>query len=1210
MGDRLKVRDNCCQYNKNGEKTVFKKASLTIFFLLLILISACDEDKEATDGGAQRAAGSSASDTDAASGGDLGDGDHTAGTVYEIQEEGVFISEVLPGVPGNNNQEFVELYNAGGKVVDLEGWSLWYLLGLGQEEQLVYAWDTSAVIPSYGHYLLIRSGKDFGIIPDASFEPSLFERKGGLALRDADGNDIDKIGWGDAAEGFFSGSPVQPPDDGASLERLPGGDNGNGVDSGVNAVDFVARAIPEAQNSGSSVTPVLDRQLTIYIEAPDSVEPGKEFIYLVHVQNQTGEEASEVSVTVPIPPGYSVLVLPEGAKEQDARVEWGIGTMADGEAITDNIHLQSPFTYSDALVSGYYAQAEGMSPAFGPLQVVSVAGGSIPIANARQFVGNLVTVEGVATMYTGGFFAGTTGTKFYMEDESGGIQVFVPGGGGAVNVDIGDLVRVTGEIEPYRDSLELVPGDFRADIEILETGALEPEPSPITIADNERNDSVLGMLNVVVGTAAVIEEFTYDYQIELIDDQGNTTLVLIEKDTGVTAEPLDAGQQYRFTGISEFYSGARQIKPRLQSDLVQIFPPVLLLEMSAGNSVTPGGILTYTITAYNHTLEKLTDLHISVQPPSGDVSARAFLDGGFIIDDDLVWIVDSLEANGESVQVRYTLNVYQDEGGMIAADSARASAQPWTGVVKSSPFLTFVGSGVPIWAIQGSGDRSPYVRSEATTVGVVTGVFPELSGFWIQEIESDEEPDTSAGLFVLLEEFEIPVTQGDLVRVKGKVREISSQTTLHALAPEDIEIISSDNELPAPVEYDPPLEMDEALAYKEALEGMLVTVAEPAVAIGPTTRFGEYVLVRESWGVDSVRRGEEAGHFIFVDDGSEATHENQSTLTNTPVARGDLITGVTGPLAYTFGQHKIEPISTGEISSQERALPALPPTRAYEFSVATFNVENLFDLLDPHPTSPPMPTVDEYHLKLDKIAEAIVAMGAPTIIGLQEVENINVLEDLVEQEQLANFDYVPFLVEGEDPRGIDVAYIVRSDRATVEGANSYPAPEGLTTRPTLVITTTIHLNQGDVTVYVLNNHLSSLASGEEATEPRRTAQAAWNANLVDRIRKVDPEGNFIVLGDLNSFVNTPPLQAIEEAGLRHVYEYLGSEAEWPYTYVFQGATQTLDHILVSEELFSRLALVDALHIDADFPIMDPEDSSARHVSDHDPLVAIFSFEGT
>jgi predicted extracellular nuclease len=1186
----------------SGEMTVYRKTMLTALLLFLLLLAACDEDDPTPEAVDQPESTETTTGVPSA-----GDPD-TSEAIYEIQNEGVFISEVLPGVPGNNNKEFIEIYNAGSSVVDLEGWSLWYSLGTGQEEIEVYSWGNSSSIPPLGHFLLIRSEKDFGIIPDGSFDTSLFERKGGLALRDGGGNPVDQVGWGDAADGFFAGSPAAAPDDGASLERLPGGVEGSGVDSGDNAADFIARELPDPQNSGSTPTPGLEKQLTVYIEAPNTVEPGEEFLYLVHVENHSGENAAGVSVTIPVPGGYNVLDLPNEAREVGSRVEWMVGDLADGESSSANILLQSPFTYYDSLVSGYYVDAEGLLPAYGPLQVISVAGGSIPVANARELAGNVVTVEGLATMFTGGFFAGSTSTKFYMEDDTGGIQVFIPSGLGSVNVEIGDRVRVTGRIVPYRDSLELVPVEVPADVEILEPGAAEPIPSAITIADNERNDAVLGMLNVVEGTATQIEEFTYDFQIELTDDQGESTLVLIEKDTGVTAEPMDAGLQYRITGISEFYSGARQIKPRLQSDLVQIFPPVLLLEMSAGNSVLPGEILTYTVTAYNHRPDALNDLHVTVLPPEKGLTVEEILDGGFSLDEDLIWIIDTLEGNGGSVQVRYTATINGEEGDTISAEPAIAAASgQLPESVESDPYLTFIGSGVPIWAIQGSGERSPYARSEASTVGVVTGVFPELSGFWIQEIETDEEPETSSGLFVLVEEFEIPVASGDLVRVNGLVREISSQTTLHVLAPQDIEIIESGNDLPVPVDYDPPKDMEEALEYKETLEGMLVTIDVAAVVIGPTTRYGEYVLLRESWGEDSVRRTEDMGHFIFVDDGSEATHENQSTLTYTPVARGDMITGITGPLAYTFGQHKIQPISTTEIVTQERPIPNMPATQADEFSVATFNVENLFDLLPPHPSDPPMATVDEYHLKLSKIAEAIVAMGAPTIIGLQEVENIGVLEDLVEQEQIAIFDYVPILIEADDPRGIDVGYIVRSDRATVEGFENYPAPDGLTSRHTLVITTTVHLNQGDETVYVLNNHLSSLASGEEATEPRRTGQAAWNATLVERIRQNDPVGHIIVMGDFNSFIHTPPLDVLEDADLRHVYDFFGSEDEWPYTYVFQGATQSLDHILVSEGLFSRLMLVDALHIDADFPIMNLEDSSARHVSDHDPLVAFFSF---
>ena len=98
----------------------------------------------------------------------------------------------------------------------------------------------------------------------------------------------------------------------------------------------------------------------------------------------------------------------------------------------------------------------------------------------------------------------------------------------------------------------------------------------------------------------------------------------------------------------------------------------------------------------------------------------------------------------------------------------------------------------------------------------------------------------------------------------------------------------------------------------------------------------------------------------------------------------------------------------------------------------------------------------------------------------------------------------------------------------------------------------------------------------------------------------------MVLGDLNSFYQTLPVDTLEDSGLQHVYRYLPGE-ERPYTYIFEGRTQTLDHILVSPPLFTQLAVVEVLHTNADYPLGDPEDSSLRRVSDHDPLVAIFSF---
>jgi predicted extracellular nuclease len=409
------------------------------------------------------------------------------------------------------------------------------------------------------------------------------------------------------------------------------------------------------------------------------------------------------------------------------------------------------------------------------------------------------------------------------------------------------------------------------------------------------------------------------------------------------------------------------------------------------------------------------------------------------------------------------------------------------------------------------------------------------------------------------------------------------------------------------VELDPPEDEAESLLYYEALEGMLVQVSAPATAVAPTSKYGEYVLVREEREIERVLRGDPTGMLIFVDDGSETSHADQSTLPYV-VQTGDTVFSVTGPLAFTYEKYKVEPLLRPTIITHTAALPRLPEVGADSFAVATFNVENLFDTRLPHPSDPPRPTRDAYELDLAKTANAIVSMGLPTIVGLQEVENVEILEDLVEQEALVEAGYVPVLIEGTDSRGIDVGYLVRGDRATVEGTEARPAPQGLTSRPPLLITVTVELASGPQRVYLLNNHFTSMAAGEEATEPRRTAQAAWNVLLVEEILQREPDAAVVVLGDLNSFYASEPLDTLREGGLRHVYENGEIVPELPYTYIFQGVSETLDHVLVTPALYEHLTGVTALHINADFPPPLPGDPSARRVSDHDPLIAVFTFD--
>lgn len=1176
-----------------------KRATFTTLFLLLILLNAC-KDTPPPEPLPDETTGLNEEPTPLPV-------ENDADMPTEISSGSIVISELLLAVPGNNQQEFIELYNRSEDVQSLAGWSLWYRLKDEQDEQLLIAWEDDEEIPGLGHYLLGHGGQDVGVLPDSLFELNLSERKGGLLLRNSANEVVDVAGWGEASpQGYFAGRPSVVPESGASLERLPGGDAGNGQNSGDNAADFAILTSPNPQNSGSLLTPLPANFLSLNLDAPAVVEPGTEFVLGVELSNVSDTAVSNITVSIPIASHFELLSLPDGAEVANGRFIWNIPSMAANDSQTAEIRLKSPFSYIDTLVKGSFVSADGMITTFAPLKMIAMAGGSVPIATARTLEGSTVSIEGVATMYTGGLYAGSTGSKFYIEDETGGVQVFVPNGIDDLQVAIGDRLRVTGEVTLYRDSIEVIPDDFSADIELIEQGAAW-EATTIPIAEYQLDDDVIGRLTTIEGTAVRIEEFTYSYEMDIADAEGNITLLYIDKLTGVSAEPFDVGNQYRVTGISEYYSGRYQIYPRLQSDIAQIFPPILMVELDAPNNVPDGGEMDVTILVHNYTSETMSNVQIRTELPE-NAALLDILDGGVLDGNILMWQFAEVAGDGGLVTATYRLAAAAELGEQIQLEPAFVTTDQWMEERSRASFSVFVGDGVPIWAIQGDWFVSPYVRDAVTTDGVVTAVFPDLGGFWLQDIEPDDNPATSDGIFVLLDDgLRFSPAVGDLLDINGRVREISGQTTLFVQADADISLNTTGyTNTFEPVPYHPPTDASEALVYNESLEGMLVIIDEPARVVAPTTKYGEFVMVYASAGVDSVPRTADVGYLMFGDDGSSVTHEDETTQPIV-VTVGDTVSGLMGPLAYTFDNYKIEPVQLPEVVLAERPLPTIRPASENEFSIATFNVENLFDNKDPNPSDPPRPSQEAYTHRLNKIAEAIVAMGAPTIIGLQEVENITVLENLAAQEQLAPFDYQPALIEGLDSRGIDVGYLVRSDVATIVETEQFLSPDGISSRPPLLVKVAIETASGSQTVYVLNNHFSSLASGEAATEPRRTAQAVWNVGVMSLLREADPDAQFVVLGDLNSFYQTLPIDTLQAANLRHVFEFLPDE-ERPYTYIFQGRTQSLDHILLSPALFDRLVLVDVLHIDADYPIGDPADNSPRRASDHDPLVIIITLE--
>jgi hypothetical protein len=1112
------------------------------------------------------------------------------------------ISEILAGVSGDNNQEFIELYNRGAQPVDLRGWSLWYRLSSSPEEQFVHRWTSTALIPGQGHYLLGRLGQDLGLPVDAYFTQALNLTGGSLVLRRTDGAPLDRVGWGKSHPDLTEGEPAPPLENGLSLERAPGSGAGNGQDTEDNRSDFALNPQPSPQNTGAPLTPFAPQRIVLQASAPQAAEPGTEFEYALKVENLTGQALQGVIVNFPLPQDLEWLPSTPGLALEGQEVVWVVGELPAGGKADQRLRVRAPFAYFSALASNAYAQAENWPvPAFaGPLWT-QVRGGKVPIAAARGLVGAELTIEGVVTMNTGNLFAGTNNTKFYLQDESGGIQVQVFGGQGQVSLRAGELARVRGKIGVYRGAVQLVPIVVPDDVQVIGQAA-GPLPEALTIQQARQDFARLpGRLVQVQGQITRVEEFTYSYEIDLADSQGGLLTLYVDKLTGLDVDALEPGQTLQAGGILETRDSQNLLYPRFQADLVEEMPPALLVEASAPFNIQPGETFTTTLTVWNWRPESANDLLITAAYPDGSARLEAVLDGGQVDGNQISWRVDELPGGGASRQLRYRLQAAA-QSGVISPSPYGVSAGSQA-AVQGPAVYTFIGRGVPVWAIQGPDRRSPYVGERLSTQGIVTGVFPGLGGFWIQETALDADPATSHGVFVTAASPPATLAPGDLVEVRGKVREPSQQTTLVLENDIDLTVLSQGNPLPAPVPLDPPVTQAEAERYYEALEGMLVNVAGPAWAVSPTSSYGEYVVVLPYHNQARLYQGDDNGIMIMVDDGASLVHSDRSELAYV-VASGDKVSGLLGPLAYTYGRYKIEPLAPPQVNAADTDIPALPMTAEDEISLMTWNAENLFDTRDPHPSDPPRPRLSEYQRDLTRAARTILAAGVPLVVGLQEIENLGVLEDLAAHELIAPFGYIPVLLEGDDGRGIDVGYLLRGDRVSLLDVRQAVPPNDLTTRHPLVVRLEIQTSAGPLDLYVINNHFTSMSAGVEATEPVRTAQAAWNVAIVQEIRAEAPDAYIAVLGDLNSFFASPPIETLRQAGLVHVFDALPAQAR--YTYIFQGESQTLDHILVTPGLFAWLRRVQVLHINADFPPPDLQDDSPLRKSDHDPVVATFS----
>jgi len=191
-------------------------------------------------------------------------------------------------------------------------------------------------------------------------------------------------------------------------------------------------------------------------------------------------------------------------------------------------------------------------------------------------------------------------------------------------------------------------------------------------------------------------------------------------------------------------------------------------------------------------------------------------------------------------------------------------------------------------------------------------------------------------------------------------------------------------------------------------------------------------------------------------------------------------------------------------------------TKEYKIaSVAFYNVENLFDTInntellgsDFTPDGPKVWNTDKYYKKLNKTASVISKLGdkyikgGPSVIGISEIENITVLQDLINMPQLKDSKYKIVHYDSPDRRGIDVALLYREDFFTVTSSSvkkfHIEGNDKFVSRDQLLVT---GLLDGEEISFIVN-HWPSRRGGEKRSLPGRIRAAEMAREVVDMYNK-------------------------------------------------------------------------------------------------------------
>lgn len=235
--------------------------------------------------------------------------------------------------------------------------------------------------------------------------------------------------------------------------------------------------------------------------------------------------------------------------------------------------------------------------------------------------------------------------------------------------------------------------------------------------------------------------------------------------------------------------------------------------------------------------------------------------------------------------------------------------------------------------------------------------------------------------------------------------------------------------------------------------------------------------------------------------------------------------------------------------------------------IAFYNVENLFDTINgPNNDEEFLPTGKKewnskrYNTKINHINQIICELKTPMLIGLCEIENKQVIQDIINNnKKLKHYKSIHF--NSLDARGIDVGLIYHTKKLTLldKGIIRFNLPEQDTPKSRDILWA--KLSYKKEVFYAMVNHWPSRRGGTEKSAPKRIKAASKAKEFIDSLLSININTKVILLGDLNDYPSNRSVTKLKEIMTPCITK---ESNQYGGTNSYRGKWNILDHIMISK----------------------------------------------